>query len=221
MKILVVEDSARLRRSLGQGLGRLGHAVDLAADGEEGLAFARAYDYDAIVLDLMLPGLPGLEVLRRLRERGRDVHILILSARDEVGDRVRGLQMGADDYLTKPFSFDELAARLQALLRRRHGTKAPVLAIGPLAIDTARRQVLRDGEPMPLTPSEYALLECLAYRRGTVLSQQQLLDHLRHADSEVSSNVIEVLVSGLRRKIQRPGEPPLVRTRRGFGYYVE
>ena len=130
MKILVVEDSQRLLRSLGQGLKKLGYAVDLAADGEEGLALAETYDYHVIVLDLMLPGLSGLEVLRRLRARGRDVHVLILSARDGVNDRVKGLQLGADDYLVKPFAFDELCARIQALVRRRHQAKNPVIRLG-------------------------------------------------------------------------------------------
>lgn len=221
MKILLVEDSQRLLRSLGQGLTKAGHAVDLAADGDQGLEFAETYDYDVIVLDLMLPGLSGFEVLRRIRDRGRDVHILILSARDRVEDRVRGLQMGADDYLVKPFSFDELCARIQALVRRRYQTKNPVIKVGPLEIDAARRQVSRRGDPIHLTPSEYALLEVLAHRSGRVLSQPQLLEHLRQSDSEVSSNVIEVLVSSLRKKIHVKGEPPILRTRRGFGYWID
>jgi DNA-binding response OmpR family regulator len=221
VKVLLVEDSQRLLRSLGQGLKRLGYAVDLAADGEDGLALAETYDYAVIVLDLMLPGLPGLEVLRRLRARGRDTHILILSARDRVEDRVKGLQLGADDYLVKPFDFDELCARIQALVRRRHQAKSPILRLGPLEIDTARRQVSRRGDALHLTPSEYRLLEFLAYQPGRVFSQEQLLEHLHRSDSEASANVVEVLVSGLRRKIHVRGEPPLLRTRRGFGYFVE
>jgi DNA-binding response OmpR family regulator len=221
VKILLVEDSQRLLRSLGQGLKKLGYAVDLAGDGEQGLALAETYDYHVIVLDLMLPGLPGLEVLRRLRARGRDTHILILSARDGVQDRVRGLQLGADDYLVKPFAFEELCARLQALVRRRHQAKAPVIRLGPLEIDSSRRQVSRNGGIVHLTPSEYALLEFLAYQRGRVFSQEQLVEHLHRSDSEVSSNVVEVLVSGLRKKIHARGEPPILRTRRGFGYFVE
>jgi DNA-binding response OmpR family regulator len=221
VKILLVEDSQRLLRSLGQGLKKLGYAVDLAGDGEQGLALAETYDYHVIVLDLMLPGLPGLEVLRRLRAQGRDTHILILSARDGVQDRVRGLQLGADDYLVKPFAFEELCARLQALVRRRHQRKAPVIRLGPLEIDSSRRQVSRNGGLVHLTPSEYALLEFLAYQRGRVFSQEQLVEHLHRSDSEVSSNVVEVLVSGLRKKIHARGEPPILRTRRGFGYFVE
>jgi DNA-binding response OmpR family regulator len=221
VKILLVEDSQRLLRSLGQGLKKLGYAVDVAADGEQGLALAETYDYHVIVLDLMLPGLPGLEVLRRLRARGNSVHILILSARDGVDDRVKGLQAGADDYLVKPFAFDELCARIQALVRRRHQAKNPTIRLGPLEIDAARRQVSRDGDALHLTPSEYALLEFLAYQRGRVFSKEQLVEHLHRSDSEVSSNVVEVLVSGLRKKIHVPGAPPILRTRRGFGYFVE
>jgi DNA-binding response OmpR family regulator len=221
VKILLVDDSPRLLRSLSQGLKKLGYAVDLASDGEQGLDLAETYAYHVIVLDLMLPGVPGLEVLRRLRTLGNGAHILILSARDRVEDRVKGLQLGADDYLVKPFAFDELCARIQALVRRRHESKSPVLRLGPLAIDTARREVSRGGGALHLTPSEYALLEFLAYRRGNVFSQEQLIEHLRRSDSEVSSNLIEVLVSGLRKRIHAPGEPPILRTRRGFGYYVE
>ena len=221
MKILLVDDSQRLLRSLGQGLKKLGYAIDLAGDGDTGLALAETYDYDVIVLDLMLPGLPGLEVLRRLRAQGRSAHVLILSARDRVEDRVRGLQLGADDYLVKPFAFEELCARIQALVRRRHQTKNPILKLGSVEIDAARRQVSRLGSVLRLTPSEYALLEFLAYQRGRIFSQEQLVEHLRRSDSEVSSNAIEVLVSGLRRKIHAQGEPPILRTRRGFGYFVE
>lgn len=221
MKVLVVEDSERLSRSLGQGLRKLGHAVDLATDGESGLAFAETYDYDVIVLDLMLPGLPGLEVLQRLRTRGRSTHVLILSARDRVEDRVKGLRLGADDYLVKPFAFDELAARIQALVRRRYLAKNPLLRLGSLEIDTVSKQVSRRGQRLHLTPGEYRLLEFLAYQRGRVCSRERLLEHLHHSEADVSSNVVEVLVSGLRRKIHVRGEPPILKTRRGFGYVVE
>ncbi len=221
MKILLVDDSQRLLRSLSQGLKKLGYAVDLASDGENGLALAETYDYDVIVLDLMLPGLSGLEVLRRFRTGGCRAHVLILSARDRVDDRVKGLQLGADDYLVKPFAFEELCARIQALVRRRHQAKNPIIRLGSLEIDAARREVSRRGDILHLTPSEYALLEFLAYQRGRVFSQGQLVEHLHRSDSEVSSNVVEVLVSGLRRKIHVRGEPPILQTRRGFGYFVE
>lgn len=221
MKVLIVEDSERLRRFLARGLAGAGFAVDVAADGAEGLAFAAAYEYDAVVLDLMLPGLPGLEVLRRLRRRGGSVHVLILSARDQIEDRVRGLELGADDYLVKPFAFDELVARLRALVRRRFDAKRPALTVGPLVIDTERRQALRDGEPLPLTRGEYALLERLAYARGRVHSQDQLVELLHSGAAAVTGNLVEKLISTLRKKIDRPGAESLIRTRRGFGYLIE
>lgn len=221
MKLLIVEDSGRLLHSLGLGLTKLGWAVDLAPDGERALARLSVHAYDVIVLDLMLPGIGGLEVLQRLRARGVDSHVLVLSAKDRVDDRIEGLNRGADDYMTKPFSFDELEARLQALMRRRLNEKNPVLEVAGLRLDSASRRVLRGDEPLNLTPSEYALFEFLARRRGRVFSQGQLLDHLRSSDADVSSNVIEVLVSSLRRKIHLPGAPPIVRTRRGFGYVIE
>lgn len=221
MKVLVVEDSERLRRSLVEGLARTGFAVDSAADGEEGLDFAMAYEHDVIVLDLMLPKLSGLELLEKLRDAGRQTHVLILSAKDQVQDRVKGLEIGADDYLIKPFSFDELCARIQALIRRRYMEKRPRIEVNDLVINTAGKLVTKNGERIHLTPSEYSLLEYLCLRRGMVVSQAQLVDHLHHSDSEVGSNVIEVLISGLRRKIHHPGQPPIVRTRRGFGYIVE
>lgn len=221
MKILVIEDSERLRRSLGEGLERVGFSVDLAADGDDGLSYALVNDYDAIVLDLMLPGLDGLSLLKKLRSEGRQTHVLILSAKDQTHDRVQGLEMGADDYLVKPFSFDELQARLRALVRRRYGAKSPVIELGSLAIDTSRRRALRDGEVIRLTPSEYGILEYLALKRGQVLSRDQLVDHLYDSRSEVSSNVIDVLICSLRKKIHQPGDLPLIKTRRGYGYVIE
>ena len=221
MKLLVIEDSERLRRSLGLGLRRSGFAVDLAADGSEGLEFAQAYEYDAIVLDLMLPGLPGLQVLERIRADEKDVFVLILSARDQVDDRVRGLAAGADDYLIKPFAFDELVARLQALTRRRHNLSRSSLEVGELEVDLARREARRAGRAVPLTRGEYAILETLALRRGRVVSKRELLELLNDGQAEVTENAVEVLVSGLRRKVAAAGADSPVRTRRGYGYYVD
>lgn len=221
MKLLVIEDSDRLRRSLAVGLTKVGFATDVAADGEAGLAFLDAYDYDVVILDLMLPGIGGLEILETLRSRGHNVHVLILSAKDQVEDRVRGLEMGADDYLVKPFSFDELCARIQALIRRRYEAKSPRLTVGPVVVDTARREVTRDGRPISVTKSEYTLLEALMRRAGHVLSKRQLEDYLYDGATEVSSNVVEVLISNLRRKLHVPGEPPLIHTRRGYGYLID
>jgi two-component system copper resistance phosphate regulon response regulator CusR len=221
MRALVIEDSERLRRSLAHGLEGAGWAVDSAADGEEGLAFLGSYPYDAVVLDLMLPKLSGLEVLRRARRGGAQAPILILSAMDRVEERVRSLEAGADDYLVKPFAFDELRARLQALVRRRHQVRNPRLTLGELEVDLAARRVTRHGVPLHLTPGELAVLEVLLLRRGVVVSQAQILDHLYASKSEVSSNVVEVLVSGLRKKLRAAGGEALIQTRRGYGYLIE
>lgn len=221
MKLLVVEDSERLRRSLAHGLTREGFAVDLAADGDEGLAFAEINDYDAIVLDLLLPGRDGLSVLRSLRSRGRNTHVLILSARDQLKDRIQGLEQGADDYLVKPFSFDELCARLRALIRRRYEAKDPLVRLAGLEIDTSRRQVTRGGRTLPLTPSEFALLELLVLRRGWVVTREQILHHIYDSATEVASNVVDVLVCSLRKKVQPEDAPPVIVTRRGHGYLIE
>ena len=219
MKVLVIEDSRRLRRSLEHGLKRANFAVDLAADGLEGLGQLRAYEYDVVVLDLMLPGMSGLDLLAQIRNTSQ-VHVLILSARDQVEDRIRGLELGADDYLVKPFDFGELVARIQALVRRRYQRKNPRIEFGPMVIDTAQRKVERAGKPVQLTPSEYKILLLLAQRPRQVFSKTVLLDQLYRSNATVSENVIEVLMSSLRRKIQIPDEPPVIITRRGHGYML-
>ena len=221
MKLLVIEDSERLRRSLGHGLRQAGFAVDLTGDGREGLAFAEVNDYDVIILDLMLPGMDGLAVLRTLRRKERKTHVLILSARDQVQDRILGLELGADDYLVKPFAFEELCARVRALIRRRYETKNPWIRVGGVEIDTAQQKVLRDGEPVALTPTEYALLELLALRRGRVVTREQILAQIYESETDVASNVVEVLVCSLRKKVQPAGAPPVIVTRRGSGYLIE
>ena len=199
MKALVIEDSERLRRSLQHGLSRSGFAVDVVGDGEEGFAYARHGTYDVIVLDLMLPKIDGLSVLRKLREAGNNVHVLILSARDQVGERIEGLRLGADDYLTKPFDFDELVARLQALVRRKYDAKSPVHKFGSLVIDTGRRTVVHGDNDLALTRNEYSILEYLLVRRGRVVSKPELLDHLYAGAGHGSENAIEVFVHQLRR----------------------
>ena len=221
MKLLIIEDSQLLLRSLGVGLRKMGYGVDLVADGAEGLDFARFNDYDVIVLDLMLPTMDGLTVLQRLRSLGKMTHILILSAKDKVEDRIRGLQLGADDYLVKPFSFDELCARIQTLVRRRYAATNPEIAIGGLVLNTAARSVSRDNGPVALTPAEYNIFEHLALSRGRVLSKEQLIDAIHDSDSCPGPNVIEVLICTLRKKLGCDGENQIIKTRRGYGYLIE
>lgn len=221
MKLLVIEDSERLLRSLGSGLTKMGYAVDLVANGKEGYDFARFGDHDLIILDLMLPGMDGITILQKLRAMGKQTHILILSAKDQVEDRVRGLDLGADDYLVKPFSFDELCARINTLLRRKHETKNPVLTIGSFTLNTATKLVLRDGEPIHLTPAEYGIVEYLALNRGRVISKEQLLDAMHDSDTFTGTNLVEVMVCTLRRKLAVNGEESFIQTRRGYGYIIE
>lgn len=221
MKLLLVEDSERLQRSLSTGLQKHGFTVDQAFDGEQALAFIAVNRYEAIILDLMLPKIDGLTVLKRLRAAGDDCHVLILSANDQTEDRVRGLDLGADDYLVKPFSFEELVSRLRALNRRRSGVKNPVIEIDGVRLDTVARQVSFAGTPIALTPQEYRLLEFLSLRRGRVFSHDQLIDRLYDANSYVTRNAVEAHVSALRKRLTAAGAPKLVETRRGFGYLVE
>lgn len=220
MKILVVEDSRKLQKSLSAGLRRLGYAVDIASDGEEGVAFATTGDYDVIVLDLMLPKKSGLEVLQEIRRSKQNPEVLILSARDQTRDRINGLQRGADDYLVKPFSFDELHARIQALVRRRFKQKSPVIAIGKIQIDTSLHIAYLGTDCFPLTPTEMSILEYLALNRGRVISPDKLLNQIFDSNSYSSKNAIEVHVSGLRKKLRFQGVTDLVETRRGFGYLI-
>jgi DNA-binding response OmpR family regulator len=220
MRLLLVEDSERLQRSLGTGLRKSGYAVDIAGTGPEGLWHAESHDYDVIVLDIMLPGFDGLTLLRRLREKGKETHVLLLTARDTVADRVVGLRAGADDYLVKPFAFDELLARIEALTRRRHGNKNPVMRVGDLEIDTAARTVSRGGRVIELFPREYALLEYLAARQGQVVSRTDIETHIYDERVEPLSNVVDSAVCALRRKIDPPGGPSLIVTRRRMGYVL-
>lgn len=220
MRVLLVEDSERLRRSVGTGLRKAGYAVDLAADGEEGLWYAQGNDYDVIVLDLMLPKIDGLSVLKRLRDSGKTTHVLILTAKDAIEDRVLGLQSGSDDYLVKPFAFDELLARVQALARRSHGVKRPVVRVGALEVDTVRRLAARDGSALDLPPREFALLEYLAMRPGEVVTRAQIEAHIYDDQVEPMSNVVESAIYSLRKKIDPPGGPSLIQTRRGMGYVL-
>lgn len=221
MKILVIEDSERLLFSLGQALKKSGYSVDLVSNGNDGFDYARFNHYDVIVLDLMLPGMSGLDILKNLRKIGKKTHVLILSAKDQVEDRVLGLELGADDYMIKPFSFDELNARINTLMRRKFESKNPVVTIGPVDINTATKEVYRDGKLVRTTPGEYSILEYLVLNRGRVLSKEQLLEAMHDSDSFAGTNVIEVLVCKLRSKIGNCGDKPIIATRRGYGYLVE
>ncbi|MDD2520386.1 MAG: response regulator transcription factor [Kiritimatiellae bacterium] len=221
MNILVVEDSKMLRETLRDGLAKLGYGVDAVGDGLEGLDYARFKEYDVIVLDLMLPGLDGLGILRQLRAAGKKTHVLILSAKDQVADRVRGLQIGADDYMIKPFSFDELCARIQTLIRRRYDAKNPLIKIGGLTLNTALREVRQGKCAIPLTPGEYAILEFLVLNRGRTVTTEQLLNASRDSDATPSENVVQVMVCNLRRKLADAKQTDIVQTRRGYGYYVD
>jgi DNA-binding response OmpR family regulator len=221
MKILVVEDSERLQRSLSLGLTRSGFAVDVVGDGRDGLAYATHGAYDVVVLDRMLPGIDGLTVLRRLREAGSDVHVLVLTAKGQTHERIEGLRAGADDYLAKPFEFDELVARVRALVRRRYGSKAPLRSVGTLQVDVDGRRAFDQNGEIALTPAEFAVLEHLLARRGSVVAKHEILDHLYAGDSGGTPNAVEVYVHQLRRKLRAAGHGELIRTRRGHGYVIE
>ena len=221
MRLLLVEDSLRLQDSLSAGLRRCGYAVDIAGNGESGLRYARHNEYDVIVLDLMIPKIDGLTVLSSLREEGSTTHVLILTARDTIDDRVRGLRAGADDYLVKPFSFDELVARIEALSRRRYGVKNPVIEVADLVVDTGARRATRGGQVLDLAPREYALLEFLAYRAGEVVTRRDLEDHLYGERNFPMSNAVDRAVCTLRAKLKINGSSELIRTRRGVGYVLE
>ncbi len=216
MRLLVVEDDPLLLRSLAATLRDENFAVDTAPDGEEGLYRALETDYDAVVLDVMMPKLDGWQVLAALRQR-KKTPVLLLTARDTVPDRVRGLDGGADDYLTKPFDTDELLARLRALIRRAHAAPSPQLTLGDVTIDQAARSVRVRGAEVTLTAREYALLEFLALHRGEVVTRTALYEHLFDEDDSTLSNLLDVHVSNLRKKLGAD----LIKTRRGHGYLIE
>jgi DNA-binding response OmpR family regulator len=218
MRILLVEDHELLRESLHNGLTSLGYAVDATGDGEEGMWHALHESYDLLILDIMVPKVTGLEILSKVREAGKDVPVLMLTARDGVEDRVDGLDRGADDYLVKPFAVAELLARVRALIRRRHGATQPVLVLGDLRLDTVGRTVHRGGNEITLTRREFALLEYLASRSGSVVTRMELCEHLYGFASDPDSNAVDVLVSRVRRKLELPDRALPIQTRRGHGY---
>jgi two-component system copper resistance phosphate regulon response regulator CusR len=219
MRILLVEDDPRLAQTLARGLREHAYAVDVVGDGDAAVYQAAVTPYDAIVLDVMLPGRDGLAVCRELRRRGSTVKVLMLTARDTIADRVAGLDTGADDYLTKPFAMEELLARLRALLRRGTSLEATTLTVADLEVDTRARTVRRGGRAVPLTTKEYTLLEYLARNAGRVVGRAEIADHAWDDNYDPFSNLIEVYISRLRKKIDAEGTP-LLHTRRGAGYLL-
>ncbi|MGM0594268.1 MAG: response regulator transcription factor [Pseudomonadota bacterium] len=218
MRLLIIEDEAPLREQLRQRLEAEGYSIDASGDGKEGLFLACEYPVDLAVIDLGLPGMPGLEIIRSLRAEGRDLPILILTARGKWEEKVAGLEAGADDYLVKPFHMEELLARLKALLRRAVGGTSETLRFGPLQLDTDGQRVSLDGHAVELTAYEYRLLEYLARHHGKVIPKMELADYLYPHDEERDSNVIEVLIGRLRRKIDPDSRKKPIETLRGRGY---
>ena len=222
MRVLVVEDDPKIASFVAKGLKQAGFAVDQAADGEQGLSYAQAAPYDAAIVDIMLPRLDGLALIERLRKQGIRTPVLILSARHEVDDKVRGFQTGGDDYLTKPFSFAELLARIQALIRRATMTvPASILEVGDLHLDLASREVRRTDRRIELQPREYSLLEYLMRNADTVVSKTMILEHVWDYHFDPQTNVVDVLVHRLRAKIDEGFEPKLLHTVRGVGYALK
>jgi DNA-binding response OmpR family regulator len=218
MRLLIVEDERGIASALRQGLGESGYAVDLARDGVEARDYVLAASYDIILLDILLPRLDGLSLLRDLRKRGLAMPVLLLTARDSVDDRVAGLDAGADDYLVKPFSFSELLARIRALLRRPTLKVANRLTAGEIAIDLGTRAVTRGSEPVTLTPREFAMLEYLLRHAGQALGRSQIAERVWSWEFHGETNIVDVYVGYLRRKLDRPGEPSIIETLRGYGY---
>ena len=221
MRFLVVEDDDKLARAMMRGLRHEGYAVDRAADGDAALMHAAVYDYDAVILDLMLPGRDGFEVCRALRDRGCWAPVLMLTARRGVDDRIRGLDAGADDYLAKPFDFGELLARLRALLRRAPAERPAKLCADDLVVDPATREVQRAGVPVELTAREFAVLEYLLRRAGEVVTRTDLIEHVWDENYIGSTNVVDVYVGYLRKKLEQPFGRALIHTVRGVGFRLE
>jgi len=218
MRLLLVEDYVPLQKSITKGLREAGFAVDVTGDGDEGLWYALGNEYDAIILDLLLPGMDGLTILKTLRDKNRKTHVLILTAKGDVPDRVHGLELGADDYLAKPFAFEELLARVRALVRRQYDQKAPVVSIGDVRIDTTAKRVWRGSSHIELTAREYALLEYMVRRRGHIVSRADIWEHVYDFHSSATSNVVDVYIGYLRKKLEGPDRPSLIHTVRGRGY---
>jgi heavy metal response regulator len=221
MRLLVIEDEKKVARFIKKGLEEEGYAVDLAFDGEEGLAMVLDQVHDLIILDIALPKIDGLQVLKKLRERNVRTPVLLLTVRATIEDKVLGLDSGADDYLTKPFVFQELLARIRALLRRKAEAEPPLLRVEDLVLDPARHMVTRGGERIDLTSKEFALLEYLMRNAGRVLTRAMISEHVWDYDFDTETNIIDVYVNYLRRKIDSGGEKKLIHTVRGSGYVLK
>ena len=221
MRLLLIEDHAALRTAVGQYLQEAGYIVDTAATGDEGLWAAEGGNHDLILLDLMLPNVDGMEILQRLRALGNPVHILVLSARDGLDDRLQALDAGADDYLVKPFPLQEVLARTRALLRRTYVKKNPVMQVADLELDPMRRTVLRAGQPIELTALEYRLLEYLFYRAGEVVSRTDIWERVFEDSTGGTSNTVDVYIGYLRKKLNAGSLPDLIHTKRGHGYILD
>ena len=220
MRVLVIEDFAPIRNAVAQGLREAGYAVDVAADGEDGLWHAESGSHDVIVLDLMLPKIDGLAILKTLRKKHCPAHILALTAKDTLEDKITGLELGADDYLVKPFHFTELLARVKALVRRKYDTHANTLHVDDLEVDLNKHVVRRGGELIDLTAREYALLEYLMVNAEHTVSRTDIWEHVYDFNATPQSNVVDVIVGRLRSKIEQAGRRPLIHTKRGEGYFL-
>ena len=221
MKILIIEDEKKLAKLMKKGLEENSFTVDLSHDGEEGMYMATEYPYDAILLDLTLPKKDGLEILNSLRTARREVPVLVITARGGIEQKIQGLNLGADDYIAKPFDLNELIARLRTVIRRSKGKPSPLIVIEDLAVDTNARRVQRGGKEISLTAKEFSLLEYLALNAGRVVSRTELIDHIYDTDSEGDSNVIDVYINYLRNKIDKGFDEQLIQTRRGAGYLLK
>lgn len=221
MRLLLVEDYKPLQKSIAMGMREAGFAVDVTGDGEEGFWYASTHEYDVIILDLMLPKMDGLTILKKLRKKKVSTHVLILTAKDQLNDRLEGLNSGSDDYMVKPFAFSELLARVQSLVRRQYKDKDPVVVVGDLKVHTLAQQVWRNDEEIVLTQREYSLLEYLLRRRGEVVSRSDIWEHVYDFHSNATSNVVDVYIGYLRKKIHKASLPTLIHTIRGKGYTLK
>jgi DNA-binding response OmpR family regulator len=220
LNLLVVEDEGRMLELLRRGLGEEGHAVTCALDGAEGLYLAQTYSFDVVILDVMMPKVDGFQMLQRMRSSRVVTPVLMLTAKDSVPDVVRGLDLGADDYLTKPFSFTELVARLRAVQRRAHQLQNPKLQVSDLMLDPSSREVSRAGRCISLTRTEYNLLERLMYRAGKIAERRALIEAVWGFDADIEENTLDAFMHLLRNKVDKPGEPKLIHTVRGLGYVI-